>query len=102
MWRELELCDGLGFDYGFSVEHYFTPHQSWMSAPSLYAVGAGARTKNMHVGPMGYVVPLCNALRLVEEIAIIDQMTGDRLAVALVPGITQRTFEPFGVDHNFR
>ena len=32
LWRELELCDVLGFDYGFCVEHHFTPHESWMSA----------------------------------------------------------------------
>ena len=42
LWRELALCDELGFDYGFCVEHHFTPHESWMSAPSLYTVGAGA------------------------------------------------------------
>jgi hypothetical protein len=34
LWRELELCDTLGFDYGFCVEHHFTPHESWMSSPS--------------------------------------------------------------------
>ena len=102
LWRELELCDVLGFDYGFCVEHHFTPHESWMSAPSLYAVGAGARTKNMRVGPMGYVVPLYNSLRLAEEIAIIDQMLDGRFEVGLVPGIMASYFEPFGLDYNFR
>ena len=102
LWRELELCDALGFDYGFCVEHHFSPHESWMSSPSLYAVGAGARTRNMRVGPMGYIVPLYNSLRLTEEIAVIDQMLGGRLEVGLVPGITASYFEPFGVDHNFR
>ena len=45
LWRELQLCDELGFDYGFCVEHHFNPKESWMSAPNLYTVGAGARTK---------------------------------------------------------
>ena len=69
LWAELQLCDTLGFNYGFCVEHHFMPHESWMSAPSLYSVGAGARTKNMRVGPMGYIVPLYSPLRLAEEIA---------------------------------
>ncbi len=102
LWRELELCDALGFDYGFCVEHHFTPYESWMSAPSLYTVGAGARTKKMRVGPMGYIVPLYHPLRLAEEIAIIDQMLGGRMEVGLVPGIMGSYFEPFGLDYGFR
>ena len=102
LWRELIQCDELGFDYSFCVEHHFTPHESWMSAPSLYSVGAGARTKNLRIGPMGYIVPLYNSLRLAEEIAIIDQMLGGRMEVGLVPGITAAYFEPFDVDYNFR
>jgi len=102
LWRELQLCDELGFDYGFCVEHHFTPHESWMSAPSLYTVGAGARTKNIRLGPMGYVVPLYNCLRLAEEIAIIDQMTNGRMEIGMVPGIMGSYFEPFGIEYNDR
>lgn len=102
LWRELELCDALAFDFGFCVEHHFTPHESWMSAPSLYAVGAGARTKTMRVGPMGYVVPLYNSLRLAEEIAIIDQMLNGRMELGLVPGIMGSYFEPFALEYTDR
>jgi len=102
LWRELALCDDLKFDYGFCVEHHFCPQESWISSPSLYAVGAGARTKHMRVGPMGYIVPLYNPLRLAEEIAIVDQMLGGRMEVGLVPGINAKYFEPFGLDYDFR
>ena len=34
LWRELELCDELGFDYSFCVEHHFRPDESLMSSPS--------------------------------------------------------------------
>ena len=43
LWRELQLCDALDYDYAFCVEHQFRPDESWMSSPSLFAVGAGAR-----------------------------------------------------------
>ena len=33
LWRELEACDELGFDYSFCVEHHFRPDESWMSSP---------------------------------------------------------------------
>ena len=102
LWRELALADDLKFDYGFSVEHHFSPHESWMSSPSLFAVAAGARTKHMRVGPMGYVVPLYNSIRLAEEIAIIDQMLDGRFEMGLVPGINPAYFEPFGLDYDAR
>jgi alkanesulfonate monooxygenase SsuD/methylene tetrahydromethanopterin reductase-like flavin-dependent oxidoreductase (luciferase family) len=102
LWRELELCDGLDFDFSFCVEHHFRPDESWMSSPSLYAVGGGARTKRLRVGAMGYVVPLHHPLRLAEEIAIVDQMLGGRFECGLVPGITPAYFAPFAIDYNFR
>ena len=94
LWRELELCDELGFDYSFCVEHHFRPDESWMSSPSLYAVGAGARTRRMRIGPMGYIVPLYHPLRLAEEIAIVDQMLGGRMELGLVPGINHLRKSP--------
>ena len=102
LWRELQLCDELGFDYGFCVEHHFRPDESWISSPSLYAVGAGARTKRLRVGPMGYIVPLYHPLRLAEEIAIVDQMLGGRMECGLVPGINADYFRPFGLDYDLR
>jgi len=102
LWAELRLCDELGYDYSFCVEHHFRPDESWISSPSLYAVGAGARTKRMRIGPMGYIVPLYHPLRLAEEIAIVDQMLGGRMECGLVPGINADYFRPFGLDYDLR
>src|SRR6476620_1373452 len=102
LWRELALCDDLGFDYSFCVEHHFRPDESWMSSPALYAIAGGARTKRLRVGAMGFVVPLHHPLRLAEEIGIIDQMLGGRFECGLVPGISPGYFTPFGIDYNFR
>src|ERR1700757_1291111 len=79
------LCDELGFDYSFCVEHHFQPHESWMSSPALYAVGGGMRTKRLRVGSMGFIAPLYHPLRLAEDIAIVDQMLGGRFECGLVP-----------------
>lgn len=102
LWRELRLADELGFEYGFCVEHHFRPDESWMSAPNLYAVAAGARTRRIRLGAMGYIVPLHHPVRLAEEIAIADQMLEGRLDVGLVPGIVPDYFGPFGVDFESR
>src|SRR4051812_20564402 len=98
LWRELALADELGFDWGFSVEHHFCARESWMSSPNLYAVAGAARTKRIKLGAMGHVVPLHHPVRLLEEIALTDQITGGRTEVGLVPGIVQHYFGPYGAD----
>ena len=102
LWRELELCDELGFEYAFCVEHHFSPHESWMSAPSLFAVGGGMRTKKLRLGGMGYVVPVHHPVRLAEEIATADQMLHGRLEIGLVSGVTPNMFVPFRKDYATR
>lgn len=102
LWRELALADELGFDYGFAVEHHFSPHESWMPAPSVYCAGAAAHTRRMRIGPMGYVAPLYDPLRIVEEAAVLDQVLDGRLELGLVSGIQPGFFEPYGADFENR
>jgi alkanesulfonate monooxygenase SsuD/methylene tetrahydromethanopterin reductase-like flavin-dependent oxidoreductase (luciferase family) len=102
LWRELELADAVGFDYGFCVEHHFNPDESWMSAPNIYATAVAARTRHLRIGAMGHIVPLHHPVRLAEEIALTDQVVGGRLEVGLVPGIVPHYFGPFQADYETR
>jgi alkanesulfonate monooxygenase SsuD/methylene tetrahydromethanopterin reductase-like flavin-dependent oxidoreductase (luciferase family) len=102
LWREIETADAVGFDYAFCVEHHFTPDESWMSAPSIFATAVAARTKHIRMGGMGHVVPLHHPLRLLEEIALADQVSHGRLEVGLVSGIVPTYFGPFGADFESR
>jgi alkanesulfonate monooxygenase SsuD/methylene tetrahydromethanopterin reductase-like flavin-dependent oxidoreductase (luciferase family) len=102
LWRELALADEVGFEYGFSVEHHFCPRESLISSGNLYVTGAGARTKRIRLGTMGHLVPTHHPVRLVEEIAITDQMLGGRVEIGLVPGIRREYFGPFKADFDGR
>jgi alkanesulfonate monooxygenase SsuD/methylene tetrahydromethanopterin reductase-like flavin-dependent oxidoreductase (luciferase family) len=102
LWRELELCDELGFEYAFAVEHHFRPHESWMPSPAAYCAGAAAHTKRLRIGPMGYLVPVYDPLRILEEVAVLDNMLGGRLELGLVSGILQEYFPPYNADYDNR
>jgi len=102
LWRELQRADDLAFDYALAVEHHFRPDESWMPAPTFFAVGGGARTKRIRLGAMGHIVPLHHPIRLAEEIACLDQMLNGRLEVGLVPGIVQEYFRPYQADYENR
>ena len=95
LWRELALADELGFEYGFSVEHHFCPEESWMPCPTVYCTGAAAVTKQMRIGPMGYIVPLYDPIRIVEEAAVLDNVLDGRLELGLVSGIVPSHFSHY-------
>jgi alkanesulfonate monooxygenase SsuD/methylene tetrahydromethanopterin reductase-like flavin-dependent oxidoreductase (luciferase family) len=98
LWRELALCDELGFDFGFAVEHHFSPQESWMPSPAVYCTGGAARTRRLCLGPMGYIPSLYNPLRIVEEAAVLDQVLHGRLELGLVSGILPDYFAPYKAD----
>jgi alkanesulfonate monooxygenase SsuD/methylene tetrahydromethanopterin reductase-like flavin-dependent oxidoreductase (luciferase family) len=100
LWRELQLCDELGFDYSFCVEHHFRPDESWMSSPALYAVAGGARTKRLRVGAMGFVVPLHNPLASPKRSPSSTRCWAGVSSAASFPA-SARLFHPFGIDYNF-
>src|SRR3954464_13172802 len=97
LWRELEVCDEVGFDYGFCVEHHLNPLESLSCSPPMYVAGAAAHTQRMRLGAMGWVAPLYNPLRVVEEVVSLDQMTAGRLDVGLVSGTTPDQFATYQV-----
>jgi alkanesulfonate monooxygenase SsuD/methylene tetrahydromethanopterin reductase-like flavin-dependent oxidoreductase (luciferase family) len=102
LWDEVETAEESGFDYAFSVEHHFTPQESWMPSPAVFCTGAAARTSRIRVGPMGYVPALHHPLRLAEEVATLDQVLDGRLEVGLASGVTPDFFGPFGADFERR
>ena len=50
-----------------------------MASPPVYCTAAAAHTRQMRLGPMGYIVPLYDPLRIAEEAAILDNVSNGRL-----------------------
>ncbi len=99
LWRELELCDELGFEYGFASVH----HLSHLRPPAAaYCTAAAARTRRMRIGPMGYTPALHDPLRVVEEMAVLDNILGGRLEVGLTAGVTRDEFRVYKKDWDNR
>ncbi len=95
LWRELALADELGFDYGFAVEHHFLPHESWMTSPSVFCTAGALSTKRMRLGSMGYIAPLYDPIRIIEEAAVLDQVLHGRLELGLVSGIVPEYYNHY-------
>jgi alkanesulfonate monooxygenase SsuD/methylene tetrahydromethanopterin reductase-like flavin-dependent oxidoreductase (luciferase family) len=99
LWRELQLCDELGFDYAFASVHHFSHLRPQAAA---FTVAAAERTQRLRVGPFGYSVALYDPIRIVEEVAVLDNLAHGRLEIGLTTGVTRDEFRIYGADWDNR
>jgi alkanesulfonate monooxygenase SsuD/methylene tetrahydromethanopterin reductase-like flavin-dependent oxidoreductase (luciferase family) len=92
-----QLAEQAGcFCYHIS-EHHFTPLATAPS-PNLLATALAMRTERLRVGPLGALVPLYEPLRLIEEICMIDQLSGGRLELGIGRGVSKLEVKLYNVD----
>src|SRR5260370_1966635 len=88
------MAEDLGFDMiGFPAHFLHTEGLEFGSVPALY-VYLAMQTKHVKVGPIGYVLPGWNPLRLAVTIAGLDHLTKGRTFVGFAPGYQTRWPNP--------
>ena len=93
-----QLADELGFDSVWLAELHFNPEFSIMSAPLLVASAIAQTTKRIKVGTAVNLMPLHNPVRLAEEAATLDVISGGRAIFGIGRGSNPRQFAGYGVD----
>jgi len=95
MLRELSeqarLADDLGYDSISFTEHHFHVEGFELSNnPVLLDLFVGLQTKRIRVGQLGIVLPTHNPIRVAEDIAMLDHMTGGRANAGFARGYQRR------------
>jgi alkanesulfonate monooxygenase SsuD/methylene tetrahydromethanopterin reductase-like flavin-dependent oxidoreductase (luciferase family) len=94
---ELEYAEELGFDGVCVNEHHQTAYGQ-MPAPNIIAATLARRTKRISIAILGNAIPLRDhPLRVAEEVAMLDVITGGRIISGFVRGIGAEYFA-FGVN----
>jgi alkanesulfonate monooxygenase SsuD/methylene tetrahydromethanopterin reductase-like flavin-dependent oxidoreductase (luciferase family) len=79
--------EALGFEGIFFSEHHFG--RSYSPSPNLLIAALASRTKTLRLGVMGVVLPYYHPTRVVEEIGMLDHLTGGRLEIGTAIGVPQ-------------
>ena len=95
--EDAELAERLGYHGVLVAEHHFTNYCA-IPNPLMLAAALGQRTSRIRIGTAVIVLPLHNPVRLAEDIAQADQLTGGRLEIGLGRGYAPYEFVPFGLD----
>ena len=81
----IEAFDRCGF-YAYHVaEHHFTP-LGMAPSPSVFLSAIGQRTTRLRFGTFVYALPVHHPLRVLEEICMLDHMSGGRLEIGFGRG----------------
>src|ERR671913_2046667 len=72
-----DLAEPLGFDSIFALEHHFTDYAMSPAPTQLLAYYAG-RTRRITLGTAVIVLPWHDPVRVAEQIALLDVMSGGR------------------------
>jgi alkanesulfonate monooxygenase SsuD/methylene tetrahydromethanopterin reductase-like flavin-dependent oxidoreductase (luciferase family) len=94
--HQMVLAEDLGFDSVWLTEHHYADY-GLSAAPSVLLATLAARTTRIRLGIAVYVVPFHHPLRLAEETASIDILSGGRLTVGLGRGNRPMEFWGHGV-----
>jgi alkanesulfonate monooxygenase SsuD/methylene tetrahydromethanopterin reductase-like flavin-dependent oxidoreductase (luciferase family) len=83
----LEIADRAGFYSYHLAEHHATP-LCMAPSPSVFLASLAQRTRTLRFGPLVYLLPLYDPLRLIEEICMLDHLSNGRLELGVGRGIS--------------
>ena len=93
----VEAYDRGDFHAYFVAEHHATP-LGMAPSPAVFLSSVAQRSRRLRFGPLVYCLSLHNPLRVLEEICMLDNLSGGRLELGLGRGISPIEMRYFGVE----
>lgn len=94
--QRIEIMDRSGYDAVWLAEHHFS---DFSVCPSVHMMGtlAAARTTRLRIGTAVSLAPFYHPLRLAEEVALLDMLSGGRVNWGAGRGFARVEFDAFGI-----
>src|SRR5688500_14996879 len=76
---QIERLDQAGFYAYHLAEHHTPAVHSLAPSQNVFLAAVSQRTQRLRFGPCVYVLPLHHPVRLIEEISMLDSLSGGRM-----------------------
>ncbi|HEY7295967.1 MAG TPA: LLM class flavin-dependent oxidoreductase [Dehalococcoidia bacterium] len=96
-----ETAEELGFDTGWVAQHH-AGKAGGLPAPLVFLSAVAARTRRLRLATGIITLPLEHPLRLAEDAAVLDALSGGRLELGFGTGGSEAVFPIFGRDVEHR
>ncbi len=84
--------------YAYHVAEHHLTDLGMAPSPAVFLAAVAQRTTTLRFGPMIFAAPLYHPLRLLQEIGMLDQMSGGRLEMGFGRGAAAAEIRFFDVD----
>jgi alkanesulfonate monooxygenase SsuD/methylene tetrahydromethanopterin reductase-like flavin-dependent oxidoreductase (luciferase family) len=95
--QTLIWADEYGFEEAWIGEHHAS-HWEPLPSPDLLTIEALRATKNMRIGPGGFLLPYHHPAELANRVAMMDHISEGRLNFGIAASGLPSDWEMFGVD----
>jgi natural product biosynthesis luciferase-like monooxygenase protein len=82
----VQFADRIGFEGVWIPERHFHPVGGLFPNPSVLAAAVAASTRRLRIRSGSIVLPLHDPVRVAEEWAMVDNLSGGRVDMGVVPG----------------
>src|SRR5438093_2269379 len=97
--EQIEMADALGWDAIWLAEHHFSTYGACPNTAVL-AAAAAMRTKRVRIGSGIVVMPFHHPLRIAEDWAMVDILSGGRLNLGLGRGYQKGEYNGFRIPQS--
>ena len=99
--RSIQDAERSGYEYYFLIEHQSTPYPG-VTSPNVFLAAVAQATTTIRLGAMVYQLPFHHPIRLAQDIATLDRISGGRVEFGLGYGVAPAEFASWHVDFDRR
>jgi alkanesulfonate monooxygenase SsuD/methylene tetrahydromethanopterin reductase-like flavin-dependent oxidoreductase (luciferase family) len=99
--EQMMVAEEVGLDAVWITEHHFL-ESGYVGSVLPYAAAVAQATSTIDVGISVALAPIHDPIRLAEDAAFVDQLSGGRLKLGLALGYRDIEYEGFGVTRRSR
>lgn len=96
--EQAQFEEELGFESVWFGEHHYSGYS--FGSPPVIAMAAASRTRRIRLGTGVSLIPLNHPIRLAEEYAMLDVLSGGRLEYGIGRGFLKYSHQIFGVNED--
>jgi alkanesulfonate monooxygenase SsuD/methylene tetrahydromethanopterin reductase-like flavin-dependent oxidoreductase (luciferase family) len=89
-------AEELGFDSGWVAQHHFDASAGRLPSPFTFLAAVAERTRRIRLGTAVVTLPLEDPIRVAEDAAVLDALSGGRLELGVGSGADPAVFTAFG------
>ncbi|MFE6860704.1 putative FMN-dependent luciferase-like monooxygenase [Nocardia sp. NPDC057668] len=93
--EQFDAAERLGYDTSWVAQHHLDPDEGGLPSPFVFLAHAAARNPKLRLGTAIVTLALEDPVRVAEDAAVLDVLTGGRLELGFGAGGSRHAFDLF-------